>query len=166
MTKTQRQRKNHRTRKRQRGGGEEDGYWDTFKSKLTGALGTAKSWVPQWKAQVSGNCTAADGKLVIIERKIKSIQEELTAARDIIRQAKESTEAAPVAAGPEAAPVAAGPEAAPVAAGPEPVAQGAAIEPVPIQGGGRRRRRRKRTRKQRRKRTIRRHRKKRRRTRR
>lgn len=157
MTKTQRQRKNHRTRKRQRGGGEEDGYWDTFKSKLTGALGTAKSWVPQWKAQVSGNCTAADGKLVIIERKIKSIQEELTAARDIIRQAKESTEAAPVAAGPEAAPV---------AAGPEPVAQGAAIESVPTQGGGRRRRRRKRTRKQRRKRTIRRHRKKRRRTRR
>ena len=139
-----------RTQKRYRGGG---GMWDTFKSNLTGALGTARSYLPTWGKKVSGDCTAADGKLANIERKIQSIQEEVTAARNIIKQAKESVETAAVAAGP----------AAPMPM--EPAAPGDNVPAVPQNGGGRRRRR-KRTRKNRRKRTRRQRRKNKRRTRR
>jgi hypothetical protein len=54
--------------------------WDAFKTNLTGALGTARSYLPTWGRKVSGDCTAADGKLAIIEKKIKSIQEEVAAS--------------------------------------------------------------------------------------
>jgi hypothetical protein len=68
--------------------------WDAFKTNLTGALGTARSYLPTWGRKVSGDCTAADGKLAIIEKKIKSTQEEVAAARNIIKQAKASADAA------------------------------------------------------------------------
>ena len=69
MTRTHKRQRSRRTRKRLRGGG----MWDAFKTNLTGALGTARSYLPTWGRKVSGDCTAADGKLAIIEKKIKSI---------------------------------------------------------------------------------------------